>query len=92
MQLADVPGLVVARTVAMLVNEATDAVVQGVCSAEAADLAMKLGVNYPAGPHEWLAAWGSGAVVQVLERLDQMYRGERYRVSPALRRAAWGLS
>jgi len=54
---ADTPGLVVARTVAMLINEAADAVQQGVCTANSADAAMKLGVNYPAGPFEWLAGW-----------------------------------
>src|SRR5689334_8503170 len=42
--MGDSPGLVVARTVAMLVNEGADAVHQGVCSADGADLAMKLGV------------------------------------------------
>jgi 3-hydroxybutyryl-CoA dehydrogenase len=88
--LADAPGLVVARTVAMLINEGADAVLQGVCTPEGADAAMKLGVNYPAGPFEWLARWsadGAGGVVGVLEALDVHYRGERYRVSPWLRRA-----
>jgi len=87
--LADVPGLVVARTVAMLINEAADAVQQGVCTPEGADAAMKLGVNYPAGPFEWLARWGVRGVVAVVEALDATYRGERYRVSPWLRRQAW---
>ncbi|MFX5983811.1 3-hydroxyacyl-CoA dehydrogenase family protein, partial [Acinetobacter baumannii] len=50
---ADVPGLVVSRTIAMLINEAADAVQQGVCDEAGADAAMKLGVNYPAGPFEW---------------------------------------
>ncbi|MCL4698912.1 MAG: 3-hydroxyacyl-CoA dehydrogenase, partial [Burkholderiaceae bacterium] len=86
--LADTPGLVVARTVAMLVNEAADAVLQGVCTPEGADAAMKLGVNYPAGPFEWLAHWSAGGVIGVLEALDLHYRGERYRVSPWLRRRA----
>ena len=53
----DAPGLVVARTVAMLINEGADAVQQGVCTPEGADLAMKLGVNHPAGPFEFLARW-----------------------------------
>jgi 3-hydroxybutyryl-CoA dehydrogenase len=83
---ADTPGLVVARTVAMLVNEAADAVLQGVCSEPGADAAMKLGVNYPAGPFEWLSGWGVPGVVAVIEALDAQYRGERYRVSPSLRR------
>jgi 3-hydroxybutyryl-CoA dehydrogenase len=88
-QVADTPGLVVARTIAMLVNEAADAVHQGVCSAPAADAAMKLGVNYPAGPFEWLATWGSAPVCALLDVLDTQYRGERYRVSPGLRHSLW---
>ena len=86
-EVADIPGLVVARTLSMLVNEAADAVQQGVCSSEAADAAMKLGVNYPAGPFEWLNRLGPRRIVGLLEALDGYYRGERYRVSPGLRRA-----
>lgn len=85
---ADAPGLVVARTLAMLVNEAADAVQQGVCTPDGADAAMKLGVNYPAGPFEWLRDWSVPGVIRVLEALDRHYRGERYRVSPWLRRQA----
>jgi 3-hydroxybutyryl-CoA dehydrogenase len=85
---ADAPGLVVTRTLAMLINEAADAVLQGVCSADAADAAMKLGVNYPAGPFEWLRRWSVPEVVHVLDALNAHYRGERYRVSPWLRRRA----
>jgi 3-hydroxybutyryl-CoA dehydrogenase len=83
---ADTPGLVVARTIGMLINEAADAVLQGVCTVEGADAAMKLGVNYPAGPFEWLAGWSIRGVIHLLEALDAQYRGERYRTSPWLRR------
>jgi len=88
LRLQDAPGLVAARTVAMLINEAADAVQQGVCTPAAADDAMKLGLNYPAGPFEWLARWdgGAAAVAALIDRLDAHYRGERYRVSPWLRR------
>ena len=86
---ADTPALVVARTVAMLVNEAADAVQQGVCNSEAADAAMRLGVNYPAGPFSWWTQWGNAAVCHVLDALDAHYRGERYRVSPWLRAQQW---
>lgn len=84
--MADAPGLVAARTVAMLINEAADAVLQGVCTPEGADAAMRLGVNYPAGPFDWLRGWSVRGVVAVIEALDAMYRGERYRVSPWLQR------
>ena len=87
---ADTPGLVVARTVAMLINEAADAVLQGVCTPEGADAAMKLGVNYPAGPFEWLQGWSRAGVIAVLQALDAQYRGERFRVSPWLQRTPAG--
>lgn len=91
-RLRDVPGLVVARTLAMLINEASDAVHQGVCSEQGADDAMRLGVNYPAGPFEWLERWralGAAEPCELLDALDRHYRGERYRVSPGLRARAW---
>ncbi|HEY8975176.1 MAG TPA: 3-hydroxyacyl-CoA dehydrogenase family protein [Burkholderiaceae bacterium] len=85
----DTPGLVVARTISMLVNEGSDAVDQGVCTPEGADAAMTLGVNYPAGPFAWLALWGPAPIVGILHELDQHYRGERYRASPRLQREFW---
>ncbi len=88
-QVEDTPGLVVARTLAMLINEAADAVQQGVCSETDANRAMCLGVNYPAGPFEWLASWSAVAVIRLIDALDACYRGERYRVSPWLRQRAW---
>jgi 3-hydroxybutyryl-CoA dehydrogenase len=87
--LRDTPGLIVARTLAMLVNEASDAVWQGVCDEAAADTAMKLGVNYPAGPFDWRAELGEGAIVALLDRLWAHTRNERYRVSPPLRAATY---
>ena len=86
--IGDSPGLVVARTVAMLVNEGADAVQQGVCTPEGADLAMKLGVSYPAGPFEFLARWDATAVAALIDHLDSHHRGERYRVSAGLRERA----
>jgi 3-hydroxybutyryl-CoA dehydrogenase len=85
----DVPGLLVARTIAMLVNEGADAVWQGVCDAPAADLAMKLGTNYPAGPFEWLEQLGADYIVIVLNNLFDAGRSERYRVSPLLQQHYW---
>jgi 3-hydroxybutyryl-CoA dehydrogenase len=92
-RLDDVPGMAVMRTVAMLANEAADAVNQGVCSARAVDIAMQKGVNYPRGPLAWLDAVGLRHVVTVLANLAEVYGEDRYRVSPLLRRklAAGGL-
>ena len=56
--IGDVPGLIVTRTVAMLANLAADALACRVASAADIDTAMRLGVNYPAGPLEWARQWG----------------------------------
>ncbi|MFJ1470985.1 3-hydroxyacyl-CoA dehydrogenase PaaH [Massilia orientalis] len=85
-RLDDVPGLAVMRTVAMLANEALDAVNQGVCSAAAVDIAMQKGVNYPRGPLAWADAIGLHHVFTVLANLGATYGEDRYRVSPLLRR------
>ena len=82
----DSAGLVVARTVAMLINEASDAILQSVCSESDADIAIRAGLNYPAGPFEWLNLVGIDYVVDFIENLAEVYRGERYRVSPLLLR------
>lgn len=85
-RLDDVPGMAVMRTVAMLANEAADAVNQGVCSARAVDIAMQKGVNYPRGPLAWADTVGLRQVVAVLSNLAATYGEDRYRVSPLLRR------
>ncbi|WP_288378584.1 3-hydroxyacyl-CoA dehydrogenase PaaH [uncultured Massilia sp.] len=85
-RLDDVPGLAVMRTVAMLANEAADAVNQGVCSAQAVDIAMQKGVNYPRGPLAWADGVGLQHIVAVLTNLAATYGEDRYRVSPLLRR------
>lgn len=86
--LPDVPGLVVARTVATLAAAAADAVDSGVATAEDVDTAMRLGVNYPRGPYEWGAALGWDWVAGVLDALAAAEDPGRYRVLPGLRRRA----
>jgi len=85
-RLDDAAGLAVMRTVAMLINEAAEAVQQQVCNVDAVDLAMLKGVNYPRGPLAWADALGAARVVEVLDHLSDQYRDGRYRASPLLRR------
>ncbi|MBP5143830.1 3-hydroxyacyl-CoA dehydrogenase family protein, partial [Pseudomonas chlororaphis] len=85
-QLSDSPGLLVLRTVAMLANEAADALLQGVASAADIDLAMRAGVNYPEGPLAWADRLGLPWVLEVLQNLQAAYGEERYRPSLLLRR------
>lgn len=86
--LDDSPGLVVMRTLAMLANEAADAVLQGVASAADIDLAMCAGLNYPQGPLSWSQHLGKGLIWQVLTHLQASYGEDRYCPSLLLRRLA----
>ena len=87
-RLDDVAGLAVMRTVAMLVNEAADAAMQGIATPADIDLAMQKGVNYPRGPLAWGDAIGAARIAGVLANLAAHYGEDRYRVSPRLARAA----
>ncbi|HEY7722643.1 MAG TPA: 3-hydroxyacyl-CoA dehydrogenase NAD-binding domain-containing protein [Pedococcus sp.] len=75
----------VARTLAMLVNEAVDLVHRGEATAADVDTAMTLGTNYPKGPIAWGREIGYAAVADQLAALDRAFPGGRYRPSPALR-------
>lgn len=73
-----------ARTLAMLVNEAVDLVRRGEASAEDVDTAMVLGVRYPKGPIAWGREIGFAEIADQVGRLDAAFPGGRYRPSPAL--------
>ena len=76
----------VARTLAMLVNEAVDLVDRGEAGSGDVDLAMTLGTGYPKGPIAWGREIGFGTVRDQLLELDAAFPGGRYRPSPALER------
>ena len=78
--------LIFERILAMLINEAVDAVLMRVASPEDIDLAMTKGVNYPKGLLAWANEIGPARVLGWLERLQQEYGEDRYRASPLLRR------
>jgi 3-hydroxybutyryl-CoA dehydrogenase len=85
----DVAGMVVMRTVCMIVNEAFDLVNQQVCSEEALDTAMQLGMNYPLGPIGWTSLFGAETVYTVLKNLGRHYGEDRYRISPRISSKHW---
>jgi len=76
---------IVDRIVAMLVNEAVDAVRMRVASPTDIELSMTKGVNYPRGLLAWGDQLGPAAVLRRLEALRDEYGEERYRPSPLLR-------
>jgi 3-hydroxybutyryl-CoA dehydrogenase len=77
---------IVDRVVAMLVNEAVDAVYLRVASARDIETAMTRGVNYPKGLLAWGDEIGAATVLARLEALQAEYGEDRYRPSPLLRR------
>ena len=83
---SDGPGLVRARIVCCLINEAVSALMEGIATAEDIDKAMRLGTNYPYGPLEWADYLGLDAVLGVMKGLFEEWGDDRYRPSPLLRR------
>jgi 3-hydroxybutyryl-CoA dehydrogenase len=80
--------VIVDRILAMLINEAVDAVQMRVASPAEIELAMTKGVNYPRGLLAWGDELGAGAILATIESLQQEYGEDRYRPSPLLRRVA----
>ena len=82
----DGPGLVRARTLCCLINEAVTALMEGVATAADIDKAMQLGTNYPRGLLEWADTIGLDAVLGVMNGLHEEWGDGRYRPSPLLKR------
>jgi 3-hydroxybutyryl-CoA dehydrogenase len=76
------------RVLAMLINEAAEAVLYRVATARDIDLAMMKGVNYPRGLLAWSDELGADWALERLTKLQADYGEDRYRPSVMLRRLA----
>ena len=76
------------RILAMLINEAAEALHYGIAGREDIDTAMTRGVNYPKGLLAWAEEIGPGTVVATLDSLFARYHDPRYRCSARLRMMA----
>jgi 3-hydroxybutyryl-CoA dehydrogenase len=85
-RVADGAGLVRARIVCALVNEAATALADGVASPADIDTAMRLGTNYPRGPLAWGDLIGLDVVLGVMRGLQDEFGEDRYRPCPLLAR------
>lgn len=83
-------NLITERVIAMLINEAVDALHLNIASAEDLELAMTKGVNYPKGLLQWCDEWGADKCLNILDGLYNEYHEDRYRASVLLRRMAAG--
>jgi 3-hydroxybutyryl-CoA dehydrogenase len=77
---------IVERVLAMLINEAADAVHWQVATPEDIELAMTKGVNYPKGLLRWCDETGADTVLANLDALYDTYHEDRYRTSVLLRK------
>jgi 3-hydroxybutyryl-CoA dehydrogenase len=88
----DAPGLVFPRILSLIINEAARGLEEGLAQAEEIDVAMRLGVNYPAGPLGWADRIGLDEILAVLEGLQRHSGEDRHRPAPLLKKmvlAGW---
>lgn len=76
------------RIIAMLINEAVDALLLGVANAADLETAMTRGVNYPKGLLKWCDELGAAKCLAILDDLYHIYHEDRYRASALLRKQA----
>lgn len=76
------------RIISMLINEAVDALHQGIASKDDIELAMTKGVHYPIGLLAWADEMGADKVLSILLKLREQGEKERYRPSVLLETAA----
>lgn len=78
----DTPGMVTAKIIAMIINEAYYTLGDEVSTKKNIDIAMQLGTNYPYGPFEWAAHIGLEHIYKLLKNLS--ISDERFVVAKAL--------
>jgi 3-hydroxybutyryl-CoA dehydrogenase len=79
---AELSSEILNRILAMLMNEAADALYLKIATREDIDLAMTKGVNYPKGLLQWADEKGIEFIFSTLMNLYEEYNEDRYRPSP----------
>jgi 3-hydroxybutyryl-CoA dehydrogenase len=80
----DMPGFVVNRVVMPMINEAANALMQGVADAKSIDECMKLGCNHPMGPLALADLVGLDVVYAILDSLYREFGSPHYRPCPLI--------
>ena len=82
----DQPGFAVNRVLMPYINEAFQALYEGIATAEGIDTAMKLGTNVPMGPLTLADFIGLDTCLAIMEVLHDGFGDSKYRPSPLLRK------
>ena len=82
----DFPGFVSNRVLIPMLNEAIQAVMEGVATPEAVDTVMKLGMNHPMGPLTLADFIGLDTVLAIMEVIYEGFGDSKYRPSPLLKK------
>lgn len=82
----DIAGMITARVLATIINEAYYTLEARVSTREEIDIAMKLGTSYPYGPFEWSAKIGLKRIYELLTELSNV--DKRYTPAPLLKEEA----
>jgi 3-hydroxybutyryl-CoA dehydrogenase len=80
----DYPGFIVNRLLIPFLNEACDALMNGVGTIEDIDTSVKLGLNHPMGPFQLADLIGLDTVLAIARVLHEGLGDARYRPSPLL--------
>lgn len=91
-EVRDIPGFAVNRILMPMINEAVQALYEGIASVEDIDTAMKLGTNQPMGPLTLADFIGLDTCLAIMEVLHEGLGDSKYRPSPLLRQyvsAGW---
>jgi 3-hydroxybutyryl-CoA dehydrogenase len=87
-RIKDSPGFIGQRIVSMIANLGCEMAQIGLASPADIDTAVRLGLNYPAGPLTMADALGVRTTYDILCRLQEITGSDRYRPSLWLRRRA----
>jgi len=85
-EVTESPGLVSVRLFVVLLNEACEALMEGVSSMENIDLTMRSSFNMPLGPFEFADKVGLDKIIRWMENLYAEFGSTRYIPNPIIKK------